>query len=180
MMVKMRKFSFLLLLMLVFSGCVVDKSMYENRLNFSEPLSIKITQNSKIYTKFTNTSTVDSNLNTSFRQNLTRDGYILTNDEKSADLVIKGNLEYFRRTIVKDRDPFLEYCTPRASFWGDCYDKRTNSYIYDASITLLVENKNQKSTTALNFISKKNINSLSTMMEIFNNDVYDKIIKELY
>lgn len=167
----MKNFKIWLLLPLIvfISGCV-----QKNSINFTNQLlQTKVLINSKIYAKFTNTSSVDSNLTAVFVDNLKRDGYRVVSSQSMADISIKGNLEYFRRTIIKDRDPFLEYCMD--TIWNDCYDKRTNSYVYDAQITLLINNE----ATTLNFISHKNINSLSTMMEIFNAEIYDSIISML-
>lgn len=160
----------LLFLLVVFiSGCV-----QKNSINFTNiALETRAFKDSKIYAKFRNTSSVDSNLTAVFVDNLRRDGYSVVSSESMADISIKGNLEYFRRTIIKDRDPFLEYCID--TIWNDCYDKRTNSYVYDAQITLLINNE----ATTLNFISHKNINSLSTMMEIFNDEIYNSIISML-
>lgn len=163
----------LVLVAVLISGCTKEP---RKTINFTKPiLQTKVFPNSKIYVKFTNTSRVDSNLTTTFINNLKRDGYEVTTNENTADISIKGNLEYFRRSIIKNRDPFLEYCSPQSEFWGDCYDKRTNSYIYDASLTLLINSQ----ATSINFISHKNINSLSTMLEIFNSEIYDSIISTL-
>ncbi|NLY03945.1 MAG: hypothetical protein GXZ15_03805 [Campylobacter sp.] len=172
------------LFVLLFCGCAVDESKYSSVMNSTRLITLQNSpKNSKIFVKFTNTSRFDSNLTTDLSFKFANDGYEVVGDENLASVVIKGNLEYFRRNYIKDPDPFIYPgfgAAHRCRVWGECYDARTNSYIYDAEVSLLIRVddgvKTKEYRTNLFYKSNININSASTMMDIFNQEIYDEIL----
>ncbi|MCI6989601.1 MAG: hypothetical protein MR902_08645 [Campylobacter sp.] len=178
-----------------FSGCAnKNVNLNEGIVRTSEPLFIGTKpKDNKVYVKFSDATGLDwgqvsasEKLSDDLRQKLLLNGYILTDEKQNASVIINGGINYFRRTIIKDRDPFLEFGMGRrwyyagVGYYDNFYDMRMNSYIYDAQISLSIginDGKNIKNyTTNLNYQSSKNINSLSTMLKIFSNKISNQII----
>lgn len=186
----MRGVIFTILVAVFVAGC----SSSTHRLNSgiistSDPIFIdEIPKDRRVFASFDNTSGVDSNLTEAVNFYLQKDGYTLTN-EKNANIIIKGNLNYFRRAVIREIDPFSGgfgfFGTGRRGGMGigvglplfEGYDDR--NYIYDAQVSLLIRVKDDKNSkdykSNLNYQSDKNINSTSTMMDIFNYKIYKQI-----
>lgn len=199
----MRKFLILIFSSFLFFGCASTSTQAPNGyMRTSAPIFLKSKPSKKIaYVHFTNTSDfLDSDLNAVLSNDLRLRDYEITDDEKRAHLVLKGNINYFKRTIIPDVDPFAH--RPRFSFgfgfgtgfhhhhhsgfgfgvhddfWDDDYYP-TNSYIYEGQLSLLVRVKNGKNfddySTNLDYRSGKNINSKSTINNEFNRKVIQQI-----
>ena len=61
----------------------------------------------------------------------------------------------------------------------DYYSSVTNSYVYDAEISLQINIDGEIYETNLYFQSDKNTNSTSTMMEILNTKISNQILNYL-
>ncbi|CZE45816.1 complement resistance protein TraT [Campylobacter geochelonis] len=191
----MKKFILPLLALFAFVGCSIKPNLNEGIIKTSEPIFINsASKNNKTYVKFTNTSNVDSNLTSALSLELSQNGYEVVGDEKLASIIINGNLNYFRRTYIKDPDPFASFGFGFSrgrwgsgvgvgfpfGYYDDDYDSRTNSYIYDAQLSLQIRINDGKKTdsykTNLDYQSNKNINSISTMTDIFNHKIAKQIL----
>ncbi len=178
---------FALLIILFLDACAGKNSQNLGVVELSQPVFISEFPTDKTaFVNFTNTSNFDSNLTKALSFNLQKAGYKLS-DENAANFVIKGNLNYFRRKIVKDQNPF--YGSVGFGFGGyrysgigvgmgfpvyfndDNYDYRTNSYIYDAQVSLLIRIKNNGNTKRLH-----NKFKLSDRAEFKRNKLYNRRI----
>ncbi|NLK67217.1 MAG: hypothetical protein GX282_07075 [Campylobacteraceae bacterium] len=180
----MKKQLFFLFLALVFIGCAGKTQLDRDIVQSSEAIFIdKKPKNNKAFVKFTNTSNLDSNLTEAISLNLANNGYEIVDDKELASTKIYGNLNYFRRTYIKDIDPFVVSSINfryrgyrRYDILDDYYSSTTNSYIYDAQISLLIDIDGEKYQTNLNYQSDKNINSTSTAQDIFNAKISKQIL----
>jgi len=197
----MKKVLIALFCALLFVGCASKSGTESGVIKTSNPIFLKSKPaKTTAFVNFTNTSEfLDSNLTEAVKLNLRAQGYHIVPEESLANLIIKGNLNYFRRTIYDDR---YYYGRPRFSFgfgfgrgwggrhhggWGfgmghDIYDyddDRTSSYIYDGQLSLLIRIKNGKKfddySTNLNYQSGRNVKSKSTISREFN----DKVIQQI-
>lgn len=189
---------FALFIILFLDACAGKNSQNLGVVELSQPVFISEFPTDKTaFVNFTNTSNFDSNLTKALSFNLQKAGYKLS-DENAANFVIKGNLNYFRRKIVKDPNPF--YGSVGFGFGGyrysgigvgmgfpvyfndDDYDYRTNSYIYDAQVSLLIRIKNNENTkdytTNLNYQTGRNLNGTSSITDEFNAQI-SKIILQI-
>ena len=162
----------------------------------SDPIFITNLPDKKLVNvAFTNTSNFDSNLTTAIEEYLTQDGYSVVSKDK-ANVLIEGNLNYFRRIAYKDnrfRPTFgfgfgLGRISRHAGFGigmgfplgfpdDDYYG--VTSYIYDGQLSLLIRVKNAKEikdyATNLNYQSEPDAGSIAQVTDSFNYKVYQQI-----
>lgn len=187
---------FLIFISIFITGCATKTNLNQGIIKSSDPIFITTPLNKKsTYVKFTNSSTLDSNLTQAIEFELAKNGFKIVSNEAKANIIIKGNLNYFRRLQIKDPNVFLNFGFGsgfRRAGWGmgfgmpfgdfddDYYDYRTNSYIYDGQLSLLVRVRDgikfNDYATNLNYQSDKNINSASTMNDIFNYKISKQIL----
>lgn len=189
-----------LVLLIFFSGCVVKDS--PRAFINTEPLIIKNSpKNSKVYIRITDSSGAFENLlsyeseatqviSKNLAKSLTQNGFEVVSEVESENravsIKIRGNLDYFRRDYIKDLNPFVlgsinffHHGIRREDALDDYISSATNSYIYDASFSLEIRVDGEIYRTILNLRSGKNINSSSTMIEIFADEISKEIIKYL-
>lgn len=140
---------------------------------------------------------LSANLSDALRQN----GFYITNDENKATYIIKGNLNYFARFILREADPFARPFFGRDIFrrgfyrrgiWDDWDDEyELQSYVYKAQISLLIRTQNSVKkgkktsvqthdyTTNLNWQSDKNLYSKYEMSQILSAKITEQIINFL-
>lgn len=183
----MKKYIIFIFLTFIFAGCAVNKNVDRDILKNSNPIFIQNTpKNNKIYVKFTNSSNAESNLTKAISLNLANNGYELVNDKSLASTKIRGNLNYFRRTYIKDIDPFVVSSINfkyqgirREDALDDYYSSVTNSYVYDGEVSLQIDIDGEIYKTNLYYQSDKNINGTKTMMDIFNRKISKQILNYL-
>ena len=163
----------------------------------SDPIFItNLPEQKLVNVAFTNTSNFDSNLTTEIENYLTQDGYSVVSKDK-ANILIEGNLNYFRRIAYKDnrfRPTFgFGFGMGRFSrhfglgmgmgfpFGWDLDDDYygVTSYIYDGQLSLLIRVKNGKEfkdyATNLNYQSEPDAGSVARVTDSFNYKVYQQI-----
>lgn len=185
----MKKYIILLFMSLLFVGCS-SKSANEGILSQSEPVFIETkATNKRTYINFTNTSSIDSNLTQVLISNLSKNGYEIVSDEKLASIIIKGNLNYFRKnSIQKNSSPSFGFGIGRG--WsgvgvgvGARSDNLFSGYIYDAQLSLLMKIKNNKEvknyTTLLDYQSGDDAHSLNNAIDEFNQKISVQILRYL-
>lgn len=134
---------------------------------------------------------LSENLSDALRQN----GFYITNDENKATYIIKGNLNYFARFILREVDPFARPFFGRGFYrrgiWDDWDEYELQSYVYKAQISLLIRTqnsiKNGRKTnvqtrdyaTNLNWQSDKNLYSKYEMSQILSAKITEQIINFL-
>lgn len=179
-----------------FAGCA-SSGVARNSgiIKSSDPIFITNLPDKKLVNvAFTNTSNYDSNLTAEIENYLTKDGYSVVSKDK-ANVLIEGNLNYFRRIAYKDnrfRPTFgfgfgFGRFSRHAGFgigfpfgwgWDDDYYGVT-SYIYDGQLSLLIRVKNGKEfkdyATNLNYQSEPDAGSIARVTDSFNYKVYQQI-----
>lgn len=184
----MKKQLFFIIMVLIFTGCASKTTRLDRDIvKSSEAIFIdKKPKNNKAYVKFTNTSNLDSNLTQAVALNLANNGYEIVSDKSLASTKIYGNLNFFRRTYIKDVDPFVVSSINfryrgyrRYDALDDYYSSVTNSYVYDAQTSLMIDIDGATYKTNLYYQSDKNINSTSTMQDIFNAKISRQILSYL-
>lgn len=183
----MKKYIILFFSIILFFGCAGKTYTDRSVVKSSKPIFIKnAPNNNSAYVNFTNTSSVDSNLTQAVSLNLAKNGYEIVSDKSEASTKIRGNLNFFRRNYIKDIDPFVVsginfryFGYDRLDALDDYYSSVTNSYVYDAEISLQINIDGEIYETNLYFQSDKNINSTSTMMEILNTKISNQILNYL-
>lgn len=188
----MKNLIFTIFLAFVFCGCASKTSLDEGIIKSSNPIFLQTPIIAKnVYVKFGNTSNLDSNLTQAVKMDLAKNGFSIIDNENFADLIIKGNLNYFRRNEKHSDDGVrfgfgFGFGSHHDSSWGvgssvgigdDDFDD--TSYIYDAQVSLLLrvkENKKFKDySTNLEYQSNKNLNSKTEMNDILNYKVCKQI-----
>ena len=179
-----------------FAGCA-SSGVARNSgiIKSSDPIFITNLPDKKLVNvAFTNTSNYDSNLTAEIENYLTKDGYSVVSKDK-ANVLIEGNLNYFRRIAYKDnrfRPTFgfgfgFGRFSRHAGFgigfpfgwgWDDDYYGVT-SYIYDGQLSLLIRVKNGKEfkdyATNLNYQSEPDAGGIARVTDSFNYKVYQQI-----
>ena len=179
-----------------FAGCASSGvSRNSGIIKSSDPIFItNLPEQKLVNVAFTNTSNFDSNLTTAIEEYLVQDGYSVVSKDK-ANVLIEGNLNYFRRIAYKDnrfRPTFgfgfgFGRFSRHAGFgigfpfgwgWDDDYYGVT-SYIYDGQLSLLIRIKNGKEfkdyATNLNYQSEPDAGSIARVTDSFNYKVYQQI-----
>lgn len=173
----MKNLILILTILLSLTGCSRSLNLNQGIVKSSQPIFIETKPtDKKTYVKFTNTSSVDSNLTASIKQYLAKSGYEIVGDEKLANIVIKGNLDYFRRREFYSYEPY--YYWP--SFWGRryYYDDfyRDREYFYDAGVSLLLRVEDEEEKTNLTFQHSRTLYSFGAITEILNYQIYKRIL----
>ena len=131
---------------------------------------------------------LSANLSDALRQN----GFYITNDENKATYIIKGNLNYFARFILREVDPFARPFFGRDIFrrgfyrrgiWDDWDEYELQSYVYKAQISLLIRTQNSvkkgKKTSVQTHDYTTNLNSKYEMSQILSAKITEQIINFL-
>lgn len=198
----MKNLIFLIFVSLIFIGCAGKNSQSVGIIKTSAPIFIsEFPVEKTAFVNFTNTSEMDANLTEAVEFDLQKNGYEIVS-ENLANFVIKGNINYFRRVIVKDENPFFGSIGFGFGFGGfrhagigigtrfpfgylndDDYDYRTNSYIYDGQVSLLIRVKSGKTykdyATNLNYQTGRNLNGPTSIKQKFNEKISQTILQIL-
>ncbi len=137
----------------------------------------------------------DKILSTNLSDALNQNGFYITDDESKATYIIKGNLNYFARFILREVDPFARPFFGRGFYrreiWDDWDEYELQSYVYKAQISLLIRTQNSVKNgrkinvqtrdyaTNLNWQSDKNLYSKYEMSQILSTKITEQIINFL-
>lgn len=171
----MRNFILIFTILLTLTGCSRNLNLNQGIVKSSEPVFIQTKpKNKKTYVKFTNTSNVDSNLTASLKNYLAKSGYEIVADENLATIVVKGNLDYFRRREIYTYEPYYPFWGRRWYYYDDFY--KDTEYIYDAGVLLLLRVENEEEKTNLTFQHGGSLYSFSSITEILNYQIYKRVL----
>lgn len=184
----MKKIVILSIISLLFISCSRSKEPNPGYIQTSSPIFIKyIPLNKKIFVNFTNTSNTDSNLTKIVRFNLAKQGYRVVGQQEMANIIIKGNLNFFRKIPISNFDNSgvsfgfgFGSWSNRLGFGFDTYpyDIYTD-FVYAAQLSLMIEIKNgvnpEYYETNINYQSPKGWDSQKEVKGLF----YQKVIRQL-
>ena len=182
------------LIAFIFVGCA-GKGVPSLYMQTSSPIfitNLNKDANQSVYINFKNSSNQQNTLEKSVRAKLKQKGFVSSGDIKNADIVILGDLMSFERLTVKDPNIFLNVGYGFGSFgrrssvgmgvfFGDpFYDRRTNSYVYRASVSLSIKTKEREQRTVLNVQSDRNVYSPSYIMPFIEDKISTQILNFFY
>ena len=186
------------LIAFIFVGCA-GKGVPSLYMQTSSPIfitNLNKDANQSVYINFKNSSNQQNTLEKSVRAKLEQRGFVSSGDIKNADIVILGDLMSFERLTVKDPNIFLNVGYGFGSFgrrssvgmgvffgdpfYDDFYDRRTNSYVYRASVSLSIKTKEREQRTVLNVQSDRNVYSPSYIMPFIEDKISTQILNFFY
>ena len=186
------------LIAFIFVGCT-GKGVPSLYMQTSSPIfitNLNKDANQSVYINFKNSSNQQNTLEKSVRAKLEQKGFVSSGDIKNADIVILGDLMSFERLTVKDPNIFLNVGYGFGSFgrrssvgmgvffgdpfYDDFYDRRTNSYVYRASVSLSIKTKEREQRTVLNVQSDRNVYSPSYIMPFIEDKISTQILNFFY
>lgn len=190
------RYVYILLLSLwivLFSGCST-KGTPTLYLNSSAPIFItNLDANRTVFINFKNSSGHQNTLEETVRNKFTGKGFVFVTDKKYADIVILGDFMMIERVERKDPNVFFNFGYGFGSFGrrtsagigivfgdDDFYDRRTNHYIYKATVSLSITTKDKEQRTMLDVQSEKNIYSPSYILPFIEDKIATQILNFFY
>lgn len=179
-----------------FFGCT--RSTPNSYINTSTPIFIINKPNGKkAYTDFRDEKNLASSTNTNIIKALTQDGYSIAYNEKQADVIIKGNINYLKKQCFNNTHGYVQAGYSRNSRKQNKKEVEMAMHhtfllddpnfgfgcSYEGQASLLirvrVNGKMENYSTNINFQTDENTHSFSYIRELFNNQISKKIIDYL-
>lgn len=183
----MKKILLFISMAFILVGCA-SKEQNLGYIQTSSPLFIQnMPTQKRLFVDFTNTSNVDTNLTQAVKLSLAKSGYEVVPMKEMANVIIRGNLNFFKRTTISNFENGGVSFGFGFGSWSDRFGFGVNSYpyniysnlVYNAQVSLLIEIKNNKTPksyeTNLNYQSPKGWDDINEVKAMFNKKIIEQI-----